>query len=119
MPQAAGKEQLAKGAVRRLICSAIRTCELGEVSSLSADRLLLRGSLSGMGSDVFSEQSLGNVLGVECFVDDGCSGFALMDFDFARLNGIKIIPLLSSEQFNVTLADGSSGGLIRYKTQKF
>ena len=48
------------------------------------------------------------------FVDDGCSTHALMDRNFATQIGIGVAPLVTS--LSVTLADGSSAGIIDSQT---
>lgn len=48
------------------------------------------------------------------FLDNGCSGFALMDKDFATLHKIPVVA--SDTTYTVSLANGSSGGMIQTQT---
>ena len=100
-----------------LCCSAVRT-NLTDLRQLPHDKILLSGSLAVVNSsrEISSSLSLTSSIPVTVFVDDGCTGFALLDIDFARQNKISLLPIVSP--ISVVLADksSSSAGPIIFST---
>ena len=91
-----------------MACSAIRVNNFSS-TSLSDDKILLQADL------VVTYSSDLKTLSTIAFVDDGCTGFALLDSDFASRNNIPLVPLDTS--YSVTLANGSIAGRIDFKTK--
>ena len=80
----------------------------------SHDKILLPGSLAVVNSSRSS--ILQTSLPVSVFIDNGCTGFALMDIEFAKKFNIPLLPLSTPRP--VLMADRtlSSHGPILFQT---